>query len=98
MKNYWKMSDFSLFAVPYAYVDHSSYLADQLFVQGEMVKDGSSYCIVFCKVLKRDVARFEEALERLKDKMLLLGHKDYPAACGEIAKMIEEDTKARMRK
>lgn len=54
--------------------------------------------IVFCKVLKRDVARFEEALERLKDKMLLLGHKDYPAACGEIAKMIEEDTKARMRK
>lgn len=36
--------------------------------------------------------------ERLKDKMLLLGHKDYPAACGEIAKMIEEDTKARMRK
>lgn len=105
-KNYWKMSDFSLFAVPYAYVDHSSYLADQLFVQnkitmkfkGEMVKDGSSYCIVFCKVLKRDVARFEEALERLKDKMLLLGHKDYPDACGEIAKMIEEDMKARMRK
>ena len=92
------MSDFSLFAVPYAYVDHSSYLADQLFVQnkitmkfkGEMVKDGSSYCIVFCKVLKKDVARFEEALERLKDKMLLLGHKDYPDACGEIAKMIEE--------
>lgn len=63
-----------------------------------MVKDGSSYCIVFCKVLKRDVARFEEALERLKDKMLLLGHKDYPDACGEIAKMIEEDMKARMRK
>ena len=87
MKNYWKMSDFSLFAVPYAYVDHSSYL-----------KDGSSYCIVFCKVLKRDVARFEEALERLKDKMLLLGHKDYPDACGKIAKMIEEGTKARMRK
>lgn len=106
MKNYWKMSDFSLFEVPYAYVDHSSYLADQLFVQnkitmkfkGEMVKDGSSYCIVFCKVLKRDVARFEEALERLKDKMLLLGHKDYPDACGKIAKMIEEGTKARMRK
>ena len=106
MKNYWKMSDFSLFAVPYAYVDHSSYLADQLFVQnkitmkfkGEMVKDGSAYCIVLCKVLKRDVARFEEALERLKDKMLLLGHKDYPDACGKIAKMIEEDTKARMRK
>ena len=57
-----------------------------------------NHTIVFCKVLKRDVARFEEALERLKDKMLLLGHKDYPDACGKIAKMIEEGTKARMRK
>ena len=106
MKNYWKMSDFSMFSVPYAYVDHSSYLADQLFVQnkgtmkfkGEMVKDGLPYCIVFCKVLKKDAERFEEALGRLKDKMLLLGHKDYPEACDEIAKMIEEGTKARKRR
>lgn len=106
MKNYWKMSDFSIFSVPYAYVDHSSYLADQLFVQnkvtmkfrGEMAKDGSPYCIVFCKVLKRDAEKFEEALGRLKDKMLLLGHKDYPDACSEIAKMIEEGMKARKRR
>lgn len=106
MKNYWKMSDFSIFSVLYAYVDHSSYLADQLFVQNkvtmkfesEMVKDGSPYCIVFCKVLKRDAERFEETLGRLKDKMLLLGHKDYPDVCGEIAKMIEEGTKARKRR
>lgn len=106
MKNYWKMSDFSIFTVPYAYVDHSSYLADQLFVQnkvtmkfkGEMVRDDSPYCLIFCKVLKKDVIRFEEALARLKDKMLLLGHKDYPEACSEIAKMIDEGTKARRRK
>ena len=106
MKNYWKMSDFSIFSVPYAYVDHSSYLADQLFVhnkvtmkfKGEMTKNGSPYCIVFCKVLKKDAERFEEAMGKLKDKMLLLGHKDYPDACGEIAKMIEEGTKARKRR
>lgn len=36
MKNYWKMSDFSIFSVPYAYVDHSSYLADHLFVQNKV--------------------------------------------------------------
>jgi hypothetical protein len=103
MKNYWRMSDFSIFSVPYAYVDHSSYLADQLFVQnkvtmrfkGEMARDDSSYCIIFCRVLKKDVERFEEALERLKDKMLLLGHKDYPDACCEIAKMIDEGMQAR---
>lgn len=42
-----------LFIVPYAYVDHSSYLADPLFVQnkvtmkfkGEMARDDSPYCI-----------------------------------------------------
>lgn len=33
MKNYWRMEDFSIFTVPYAYVDHGSYLADALFVQ-----------------------------------------------------------------
>lgn len=34
----------------------------------------------------------------MQQQFLLLGHKDYPDACGEIAKMIEEDMKARMRK
>jgi hypothetical protein len=106
MKNYWRMRNFSLFSVPYAYVDHSSYLADQLFVQnkvtmrfkGEMVREDSPYCIVFCKVLKKDVERFEEALGKLTDKLLLLGYRDYPNACSEIAKMIDEGMKERERR
>jgi hypothetical protein len=106
MKNYWRMSDFSIFSVPYVYVDHSSYLADQLFVQnkvtmkfkGEMARADSPYCIVFCKVRKKDVERFEKALGKLEDKMLLLGHKDYPDACSEIAKMIDEGAKAGKRR
>ena len=100
MKNYWRMSDRLLFSVPYAYVDHSSYLADQLFIQnkvtmkfkGEMTREGSPYCIIFCKVLKKDVERFEEALGKLKDKMLLLGHRDYSETCGEIERMIDESS------
>ena len=98
MKNFWKMKDFSLFSVFYAYVDHNSYLADSLFVQnkipvkykGEMVREDSSYCIVFCKVLKRDVMKFEEALLKLKNKMLLLGHMDYEKTCNEIARIIDK--------
>ncbi len=98
MKNYWRMKDFSLFSVLYAYVDHSSYQADRLFVQnkvrvkfkGEYAKEESPYCIVLCKVRKKDAERFEEALDRLKSKMLLLGYRDYPDVCSEIAKMIEE--------
>lgn len=47
-------------------------------------------CIVLCKVRKKDAERFEEALDRLKSKMLLLGYRDYPDVCSEITKMIEE--------
>lgn len=60
--------------------------------KGEMVRDDLPYCIIFCKVLKRDIDSFEEALGMLKDKMLLLGHNDYPAVCDEISKMIETGT------
>ena len=103
MKNYWRMRAFSIFSVPYAYVDHSSYQADGLFVQnkvrvkfkGEFVKAESPYCIVFCKVRKKDAERFEEVLDKLKNKMLLLGYRDYPDVCKEIAKMIEKGIKAR---
>ena len=106
MKNYRRMSGLSLFSVPYVYEDRSSYLADQLFVQnkgtmkfkGEMVREDSPYCIIFCKVLVRDVERFEEALGKLNDKMLLLGHRDYPETCGKIEKMIDEWMKARKGK
>ena len=98
MKNFWKMGDFSLFANSYFYVDHNSYLADALFVQrkiamkfkGEMVKEDSPYCIIFCKVLKRDVQKFEDALEKLKAKVLLLGYTDYVDVCGEIAALIDK--------
>ena len=103
MKNYWKLKGFSLFAIPYVYVDHNSYFADSLFAQRkivmkfkeEMARTGSPYCVIFCKVLKRDVQKFEEALEKLKDKMLLLGHKDYSDVCNEIEVLFDEKVKER---
>lgn len=106
IKYFWRIDDFSLFSVPYAYVDHNSYLADSLFVQnkvrmkfkGEMVREDSPYCVIFCKVLKKDVARFEEALTKLKDKMLLLEHRDYQNVCDEVNQMIEEGIKERRLK
>ena len=105
MKNYWKLEGFSLFAIPYVYVDHNSYLADSLFAQRkiamkfkeEMARDGSSYCIIFCKVRKRDAPRFEEALGKLYDKMWLLGHRDYVQACNEIAKIIDKEEKRKIK-
>ena len=95
-KNFWRMKDLSIFTVPYAYVDHSSYLADPLFAQrkilmrykGEMERKDSPYRIIFCRVWKRDAGRFEEALEKLTNKMLIMGYRDYEKECSDIAKMI----------
>ena len=101
MKNYWRLNAFSLFTIPYVYVDHNSYLADSLFVQRkivmkfkeEMARTDSPYRIIFCKVSKRDVKKFEDALEKLKDKILLLGYQDYVDVCDEIAMLIDREVK-----
>lgn len=105
MKNFWKLGDVSLFTVPYMYIDHNSYLADPLLAEhkismrfkGEMVKKSSPYRVIFCRVRKRDAVKFEEILEKLTNKMLLLGHTEYPQFCGEIESMIEDAMKRRKK-
>ena len=37
-------------------------------------------------------------MEKLNDKMLLLGHGDYEVVCDEIAKLIDMETKERNAK
>lgn len=89
---------YSLFTKAYVYLDHVDYLADSLFVQNkiavkfqyDMAKDGSLYGMVFCKVRKRDTGKFAEAMEQLNNKMILLGHKDYPEACAEMDQLISK--------
>ena len=58
-----------------------------------MASTDSPYCIIFCKVLKRDAQKFEDALGKLKDKMLLLGHRDYVDVCNEVAMLIDREVK-----
>lgn len=97
-KNFWRLDDKSLFRVAYAYVDSCNYVADELFRQekiwvrynGEMVREGYRYCVVFCKVLKKDAGRFEETLMRLKNKLLLQGDAGYLEACEEINELLVE--------
>ena len=103
MNNFWKLKTFSLLNASYAYVDHSSYLADQLFVQSkvklkiscEMVREGSPYRIIFCKVRKKDAERFEAALGRMENRMLLLGHRDYLEVCEKLSRIIDDGMKER---
>ena len=99
MKNFIKLGDLSILSVPYMYIDHKAYLADALFEQSqihmrfkeEFAHKNSSYCIIFCRVRKRDIIKFEAALGLLTNKMLLLGYTHYPDACNEIMGLLEKE-------
>jgi len=92
--NYWKLEDHSLRSLKYcfyAYIDSNDNLADQLFIRHKIRvrfwrdygKDGSEYNIVLCYVRKRDEAEFLSALSELTNKMLIMGHPDYPQFCAK---------------
>ena len=98
--NYWRFKN-SFGKANYMYVDlnvNSDYVADSLFYKrqitvyfkDEMVRDGDGYRMIFCKVRKKDVKAFEEAMRELVDKMNLLGHTDYLDYCTDLRKELEE--------
>ena len=99
MKNFLKLGGLSILSCQYMYVDHEDYLADALFAQNqvpvrfghEFKRNGSPYCIITCRVWKKDVAGFGRTMESLYNKMLLLGHSDYAEFCEELMGMIEKE-------
>lgn len=90
--NYLKLESWLPCSSRYIYVDTQDYLADRLFVQarlrvrysGEFARKGSPYVIISCKVRKKDEGRFIKMLEKLPDRMLLMGHTDYMEYCREL--------------
>jgi len=90
--NFFPVNKFSLGYKYFCYFDVKDYLADALFLRHkvrvkyklEFLKQGTNYLAVLCKVHKKDVEEFVNALEELKTKMLLLGHTNYPEFCAEI--------------
>ena len=76
----------------YVYLDTDEFLARSLFVrhmirvkvEGVMTRENEEYRLVALKVLKKDEALFLQAMEELKGKMLLFGHRDYESHGGEL--------------
>lgn len=73
----------------FAYVDVPEYLGDAEFVKrkvhvtygDEMAKEDTPYVIIFASVSKKDRTAAIEALSAMDNKMLLMGHTDYPEFC-----------------
>ncbi len=84
----------------YVYMDTVTHRADSLFIRAkipirfdgkEMHKSGTEYVLVFCRFRKEYESKFLECMADLERAMLLEGHKDYPAFCGETLGMFLED-------
>ncbi len=88
-ENFLDIRKFSLRNDYYCFVDTGEYLADGLFVRNrvrvdfkrEFAKEGDTYRLIYCRARKKDRERFLDALEQLKNKMLLCGHTDYGEFC-----------------
>ncbi len=82
MRNYVKIEKKSLLFNYYAYIDTEEYLADKVFIQEKLRvffgktgrKQDSQYVIILCKVWKKDAEKFVRAMEKLCNKMILLGY------------------------
>lgn len=97
-KLYWTIEKFSLRFDYFMFFDVESYLADQLFIKhkvrvwfgDEYKRVGSPFLAIFCKVKKKDVPAFLEALEELKKSMLICGYLDYEQSIDEFMTKIEK--------
>ncbi len=63
----------------------------------EMARDGEDYNLVILKVLRKDMDAFRAAMEDLKTKMLICGHRDYEShgeeLIGEVTELIRQEMK-----
>ena len=97
MRNYVKIEKKSLFYNYYAYIDTEDFLADDIFIQenvrvqfGKVGKrQNSQYVVVLCKVWKWDAEKFVQAMEKIYNKMLLLGHGECLSFFGKLLGITE---------
>lgn len=80
--------------VEFMFIDTPEYLGDQCLIAEKTVghfrrgeyrhEKFPGYCMVLCKVRKKNVEKMKAAMDRLCDKMLVLGHTDYLQVCDEV--------------
>ena len=101
-KLYWTIEKRSFRFAYFVFFDVHPYLADHLFIKrkvrvwfGDEYKcEDHPYAAIFCHVRKRDVPAFLDALEELKNSMLICGYRDYEEVVGGIVEKINQEKEA----
>ena len=96
---YIALDDWTPFRKLFAYMDAAdSYRADDLFrkyrikvkFKREWESPEGKYRVVFCSVPKRQAHLFEQAMDELPKKMMILGYDDYEEVWRNTIKPAEE--------
>ena len=86
-----------LFRSEYIFTDTEKYLADQLFKNEKIrVNFGKEfgnkeerYLLISCKIWNKDHGKFFRSMEKLRNKMPLVGNTDYEAFCKGVFSLFE---------
>ena len=103
MENYLKLKSNIPGQLGFAYIDRREYLADNIFMKygirpifrkGEWVHpDYKDYCLVMCHVRKKHKDTVLKVFQELADKMLVLGHTEYPQLCEGFQEIVRKEKK-----
>ncbi len=88
-KNYLELKISSIINTSYMYFDRAEYVADKIFIDKKLkvkfledaAKPGEDYIICMVKVRKKDRQKFEDCMDELGRKMLLLEGESYDVFC-----------------
>lgn len=80
----------------FAYLDKVPYRADRIFLDHnlkvnfmkEFESPESDYQIIMVSTKSKDAAEFRICMMELKNKMLILGHRDYDMECQRLRKLL----------
>lgn len=95
--NYIRLRSYRPFTAKFAIIDSAKHYADQLFIDEKLpvafkkhyIHPDSNYQIIFCNVKRNRIEDFINAIEKLHNKMMLLGHTDYENACQRFQELIK---------
>ena len=97
MENCIRIRSISPFHNRYIFVDTKDYVSARVFAENdirpshikEMVNPKTPFRLIICSIKKRDTEKFIGSLETLKNRILLLGYRDYDETCAMLQKAIE---------
>ncbi len=92
----------SPFHYRFVFVDTKEYVSARIFVDKgikvsrirEMERRDSPFRLIICSIRKKDLEKFVQALEVIKNSVLLLGYREYDTICDELKRSCEAVKKA----